>query len=823
MSDKLTHIGNFRLERELFRDERRVVYQGWQATLNRPVQLTQLTSVSAADTTFVSRWKTVARDLRDPGHPQFPAILEPGFAADPPYLVESYIIGDTLADGRELAPDLRTVARLFDNLADALAYAHRRGWAHGGLQPELVRLLPNGNAYLIDLPWQAAQRAKGDAAAMRADVQTLAHLFLFTLEPMRGPLPGWTGEPRADEAALEAWLAAGDGDEETRLAAGLAPLVLAALGQGDMSGFGSAVELGVGLRPLVQGTRPTTQQRREAQDGTIIGPPPGAPPGPPPPAPQYVTPQPYAPPPPPGGGGYQTPSWPQPPPPPPKRSFWPLLLGAGALVGILLVAGVILCNQGVLPFQFCVRCNESLVATYVSNARRYIERVALDDAQREIDSARAECTACGNDAPICSVELPELVDEVDCLRQTTKLVDDAQASLANDDSCSAVASLQEATKANCGDTKVAESLLASGRDGAYVQCVQTLLPTAAQEPDSEDNEADCARALGYLKNAKDLKSADPQISGLLTRAERYAALRKALEDKQWPDSVIALNDLRSVVENNQYCGHVLDRFEFKIQMELGRTSGLDQKWMEACQYFERSMELASTMIEKNDAGEALAAASVYCEPTKTPTPTLTPTPEAAVATVGKDGVNMRNGPATTFDLLRKANQGERFGIICSWQQSDGVWYRLASLQEGWLRGDLIQLSGSPPSCLPTTVPATRTPTPVDTRSRNTASSGWCAKPVRNENLEAFRSELVVFARDASGNAIKGMRIDVFNPFGGSVTLPTMFTDSNGAVAWAAVNPVEWKVCLGTTCMAAPFVTDKAGQRVILEFRSGACK
>ena len=98
MAERLTHIGSYRIERELSRDERHSVLQGWQTSLNRPVQITQLTPVAAADDGFVARWKQVARDLRDPGHPQLPRILDAQFGGEQPYLVENYVIADTLAD-----------------------------------------------------------------------------------------------------------------------------------------------------------------------------------------------------------------------------------------------------------------------------------------------------------------------------------------------------------------------------------------------------------------------------------------------------------------------------------------------------------------------------------------------------------------------------------------------------------------------------------------------------------------------------------------------------------------------------------------------------
>ena len=127
MDSKVTHVGNYRVEREILTEPLRTVYQGWQLSLNRPVQITQLTEEGAADAALRTRWKAAAYDLRTPGHPQLPGILEVDFSGERPYLVERYIVGDTLAEQRGQQRDLRACLRLLYALADVLAYAHRRG------------------------------------------------------------------------------------------------------------------------------------------------------------------------------------------------------------------------------------------------------------------------------------------------------------------------------------------------------------------------------------------------------------------------------------------------------------------------------------------------------------------------------------------------------------------------------------------------------------------------------------------------------------------------------------------------------------------------
>ena len=378
MAERLTHIGSYRIERELSRDERHIVLQGWQTSLNRPVQITQLTPEAAADDGFVARWKQVARDLRDPGHPQLPRILDAQFGGEQPYLVENYVIADTLADQLGRSQDLNASLRLFAGLADALAYAHKRGWAHGQLAPDQVRVVDEGTAYVLDLPWQAAQRVKGDAAAMQADTRALAEMFCQLREPVAGAAPELSGWPGEDEQALAAWLAQGEPPETAAVAGQLAPTLAWALS----GSFATCDQLAEALRPLQPGVQLLASSQSESIGGTIMTPPAGAAGKAPTPAsqatPQSPPPAVYPPP-------QQVVYAPQQPPlaPVPLRSGSRRGLGA-VVAGVILVAGLalaafLLCRTGVLPF--CVSCNDGLIAQYVAGARVYVEREAWDDAQ----------------------------------------------------------------------------------------------------------------------------------------------------------------------------------------------------------------------------------------------------------------------------------------------------------------------------------------------------------------------------------------------------------------------------------------------------------
>jgi hypothetical protein len=811
MSERVTHVGAYRVERELRRDEQHIVYQGWQTSLNRPVQITQLTREAAADSDFVARWKLAARDLRDPGHPQLPRILDAQFAGEQPYLVESYLIADTLADQLGRSRDLEGSLRLLTGLAGALAYAHQRGWAHGQLTPEQVRIADDGAAYLLDLSWQAAQRPKGDAAAMQADVRALAGMFCRLREPVAGPAPDLTGWPGEDEEALAAWLGQGQPPEAAPTALALAPVLAWALS----GSIADAAQLGEALRPLLPTLTVVEQPRAEGPRDTIVAPPPGASSRPPTPAPVtsppspppvvYPSPQaPYA--------GYA-------PPPPAQRSSSRrgvgALVGAAAILLALAVGGVLLCQAEVLPF--CTSCNEGLIAQYVSGAQVYVSRAAWGDAQRELEAARVECNACRT-APAACVEVTTLLDQTTCVGSVDRLTAEGETLLANGDACAAVPKLEQAISQaeTCGaDAGMATAMLARSSDGgAYTRCAQERLAAAEADPDQRD--ALCAEARTLLTDAHTLRPTVTNISQLYTQAERYAAFRQQYDAQAWEEAAEALDEL-ALSGDQQVCGYRLDDFRFEILLAQGVELHAQDQPCEAWQILQQAQSLAQSLEQQGQLGDAISAAQIACQstytPTPTPTATLTPTPVPFVS-VTEDQANLRSGPGAAYALLdRRAEQNESLQVLCWAEAQDGGsgrWYKvsLASGDEAWLYEDLAAVSGNPQQCtsIPP-VPPTATPVPI--------CYGWQSSVLPTDQITKPLIEIRAVVRDQNNQPMRGVRVHVW-------AYNTEFradTGPNGEYVWAGISqPIDWNVCIfdKDACQVTPF-TDN-GQRANIEFR-----
>ena len=102
---------------------------------------------------------------------------------------------------------------------------------------------------------------------------------------------------------------------------------------------------------------------------------------------------------------------------------------------------------------------------------------------------------------------------------------------------------------------------------------------------------------------------------------------------------------------------------------------------------------------------------------------------------------------------------------------------------------------------------------------------WRSKIAGIDQLEVGRSELYVTAKDALNRPKAGVLIHIINPYGG-VSLGDHYTDANGATAWAAVTPINWKVCVYPehACIIAPFEDQEksTGIRVRIEFKLSVC-
>ena len=92
------------------------------------------------------------RLLADLDHPGLVRVFDVGVHEGHPYLVLEHVAGRNLAQAfADKRPSSREAARLADQVARTLAYAHDRGVVHGDVTPRNILIDADGKARLIDL------------------------------------------------------------------------------------------------------------------------------------------------------------------------------------------------------------------------------------------------------------------------------------------------------------------------------------------------------------------------------------------------------------------------------------------------------------------------------------------------------------------------------------------------------------------------------------------------------------------------------------------------------------------------------------------------
>jgi serine/threonine-protein kinase len=133
-------LGKYTLVEYLGQGGMASVYRAVQPTIERQVAIKVLHDHLASSESFVERFKREARGLGQLQHPHIVHVIDFDLDDDYYYMVMDYVPGKTLStylQERGALPVDETLA-LMDQLADALAYAHRRGTIHRDIKPSNV-------------------------------------------------------------------------------------------------------------------------------------------------------------------------------------------------------------------------------------------------------------------------------------------------------------------------------------------------------------------------------------------------------------------------------------------------------------------------------------------------------------------------------------------------------------------------------------------------------------------------------------------------------------------------------------------------------------
>jgi tRNA A-37 threonylcarbamoyl transferase component Bud32 len=127
------------------------VYRAYQPGMDRYVAIKVLPPAYALDSRFVERFRREARTIARLEHAHIVPVYDFGEADGSLYLVMRLFESGTLYDRMKQGPlSPAEIARIFNQIGDALDYAHSQGVIHRDLKPTNVLLDRRGDCYLSD-------------------------------------------------------------------------------------------------------------------------------------------------------------------------------------------------------------------------------------------------------------------------------------------------------------------------------------------------------------------------------------------------------------------------------------------------------------------------------------------------------------------------------------------------------------------------------------------------------------------------------------------------------------------------------------------------
>ena len=144
-------LGKYEITELLGQGGMAAVYKGYQRDVDRYVAVKVLPPHPGQDSQFVERFKLEARTIARLQHPHILPLYDYGDENDILYLVMAYAEGGSLSDRIRREPmKLPEIQRVFEQMAEALDYAHRQNVIHRDIKPDNILIDREGYALLAD-------------------------------------------------------------------------------------------------------------------------------------------------------------------------------------------------------------------------------------------------------------------------------------------------------------------------------------------------------------------------------------------------------------------------------------------------------------------------------------------------------------------------------------------------------------------------------------------------------------------------------------------------------------------------------------------------
>ncbi|MGQ0680355.1 MAG: protein kinase domain-containing protein [Actinomycetota bacterium] len=190
------------------------VYKGTDLTLARTVAIKVLSDELARDPAFILRFRREAQAAAGLAHPNIVAVYDTGEEAGLHYIVMEYVEGRTLqqilADDGPMRPD--AAAQVGAEIALALAEAHKKGLVHRDVKPGNIMIAESGLVKVMDfgiakaatsaeltqvgsilgtVAYLSPEQARGDQVDGRSDIYALGAL-MYQMLTGRAPFAAQT-------------------------------------------------------------------------------------------------------------------------------------------------------------------------------------------------------------------------------------------------------------------------------------------------------------------------------------------------------------------------------------------------------------------------------------------------------------------------------------------------------------------------------------------------------------------------------------------------------------------------------------------------------
>lgn len=209
-------IPGYTIVEEIARGTMAQVYLAIQEVLDREVVLKVMSQHLASDPGFEDAFANEGKIVAKLSHPHIVTVYDLGHAPGGCYIAMEYVPGQTLAQRIEEGLTLAQSLRIMRRVAQALAYAHKRGVVHRDLKPAniLVRavdwpvladfgvakfrkqgvMLKTGRVLIGTPCYMSPERVRGEPEDARSDLYSLGVVFY---EMLTGAVPYLGKDPLA--------------------------------------------------------------------------------------------------------------------------------------------------------------------------------------------------------------------------------------------------------------------------------------------------------------------------------------------------------------------------------------------------------------------------------------------------------------------------------------------------------------------------------------------------------------------------------------------------------------------------------------------------